>query len=189
MTQNDETEIFYPTTVSQWRKWLKENHQEKRSVWLVLYSKASGKPTLTWSEAVDAALCFGWIDSKKIKKDEETAHQFFSKRRPNGTWSKINKEKVEALISKGLMEKAGYQCIETAKQNGSWTILDSVEALEIPPDLEQAFKTAPKAKDYFLGLSKSAKKILLQGLVLAKTAGTRQARIMKIIAAADTAEK
>src|SRR5690606_24902090 len=110
----------------------------------------SKKPSITWSEAVDVALCFGWIDSKKIKIDEETAHQFFSKRKPKSTWSKINKEKVRRLMETGLMTKAGYEIIERAKQNGSWIILDEVEELRIPEDLEIAFKKQKGAKAYFL---------------------------------------
>lgn len=133
-----------------------------------------------WSEAVDVALCFGWIDSKKIKIDTETSHQFFSKRRPNGTWSKINKEKVQKLIDKGLMTQAGYESIETAKQNGSWTILDEVEELIIPKDLEKAFEKHKGAKDYFLSLSKTVRKMMLQWIVVAKRPETRQNRIVEI---------
>ena len=87
----NETEVFYPTSLAEWRKWLAKNHLSQQSVWLVFHSKSSKKPSITWSEAVDVALCFGWIDSKKIKIDHETSHQFFSKRKPNSTWSKINK--------------------------------------------------------------------------------------------------
>lgn len=173
-------DIFYPATIAEWRKWLKQHHLSKPSVWLVLYAKSSGKPSLTWSEAVDVALCFGWIDSKKIKIDQETSHQFFSKRKPKSTWSKINKKKVEQLIADGLMTKAGHESIETAKQNGSWTILDEVEELIIPKDLEKAFRKHKGAKSYFLGLSRSAKKMMLQWLVLAKRPDTRQKRTDEI---------
>ena len=124
------------------------------SRWLVFYNKDSGKKSITWSESVDIALCFGWIDSKKIRIDEEKSHQFFSKRKANSTWSKINKEKVRQLIDKGLMTEAGYKCIETAKQNGSWTILDDVEELVIPKDLGEALENISGAKEYFENLSK-----------------------------------
>lgn len=178
--QKDKTEIFYPTSLTDWKKWLSKNHLSKQSVWLVFHSKSSEKPSITWSEAVDVALCFGWIDSKKIKIDHETSHQFFSKRKPNSTWSKINKEKVRQLIEKGLMTQAGYKSIETAKQNGSWTILDEVEELIIPNDLEEAFKKHKGSKAYFLSLSKSARKIMLSWIVLAKRPETRQKRIDEI---------
>lgn len=175
-----ETEIFYPKTKAAWRKWLEKNHETEQSVWIVFYNKASSKPTISWSESVEEALCFGWIDSKKISVDEETAHQFFSKRKAKSTWSKINKDKVEKLIEEGKMTKAGFDSIDIAKQNGSWNLLDEVEQLIIPKDLEKAFKKYKGAKDYFIQLSKSTKKAMLQWIVLAKQAETRQKRISEI---------
>lgn len=179
--QKEPIEIFYPKSLTAWRRWLEKNHISKQAVWLVFYKKSSQKKSLTWSEAVDVALCFGWIDSKKIKIDEETAHQFFSKRKAKSTWSKINKEKVENLIATGLMREAGYISIETAKQNGSWTILDEVEELIIPKDLKAELKNKPVAKVYFENLSRSVKKAILQWLVMAKRPETRQKRIDEIV--------
>lgn len=176
-----EVEIFYPTSPALWREWLEKNHLSKPAVWLVFYNKSSGKKSISWSEAVDVALCFGWIDSKKIKIDEEKSHQFFSKRKPGSTWSKINKEKVRRLIEDGLMTDAGYKSIEIAKQNGSWTILDDVEELKIPKDLDAGFDTKPNSRDFFLSLSKSTKKSILQWLVLAKRPETRQKRVAEIV--------
>lgn len=180
-----EVEIFYPPTQTAWREWLAENHLSKQSVWVIFHSKSSGRPTLSWSDAVDEALCFGWIDSKKVSIDKETSQQFFCKRKPNSTWSKINKDKVERLIAQGLMAPAGLLCIEIARQNGSWTILDAVEQLIIPDDLESEFANKPIAKDFYLGLSKSMKKSILQWLVMAKTAETRQKRITEILESAE----
>lgn len=176
-----EVEVFYPLSIEAWRKWLMKNHAVKQSVWVLFYSKSSGKKSITWREAVDVGLCFGWIDSKKIKVDEITSHQFFSKRKPKSTWSKINKEKVEHLIHQGLMHSAGLESISIAKQNGSWTLLDEVEALIIPDDLEKAFKKYKGSKQQFLDLSKSAKKLILTTLVLAKRIETRNKRIEEII--------
>ena len=176
----DKVAVFYPKSVAAWRKWLEKNHLSATAVWVVFYSKKSGKKTVTWSEAVDVALCFGWIDSKKIKIDEETAHQFFSRRKPKSTWSKINKQKVANLLAAGLMEKAGLEAIELAQQNGSWTMLDEVEELVVPEDLEKALNENEGAKEYFLGLSKSVRKAMLQWLVLAKRPETRQKRINEI---------
>ncbi|WP_270087095.1 YdeI/OmpD-associated family protein [Sphingobacterium sp. SYP-B4668] len=184
-----EIEIFYPASPTEWRDWLAQNHLSKQSVWLVFYSKASGKKSITWSEAVDEALCFGWIDSKKVKIDHEISHQFFSKRKAKSTWSKINKEKVQTLTEKGLMTAAGYESIAIAKQNNSWTILDEVEALIIPNDLAEAFKKQEGAKDYFESLSKSARKILLSWIVLAKLPETRQKRIEEIASCAGKKRK
>ena len=173
-------ETFYPKSQTEWREWLLENHSSKLSVWIIFYKKKSEQSTITWSQSVDEALCFGWIDSVKKKLDDERSIQFFSKRKPNGTWSKINKAKVEQLIATGKMTKAGHDVISSAKQNGSWTILDDVEELIIPKDLEKEFKSKPGSKDFFLSLSKSVKKGMLQWIVLAKQPATRQKRIAEI---------
>lgn len=183
--ENNEIDIFYPASVAAWRKWLVKNHLSKQAVWLVFYNKKSGIKSISWSEAVDVALCFGWIDSKKIKIDENSSHQFFSKRKAKSTWSKINKNKVEKLIEQGLMTEAGYLSIEVARQNGSWTLLDEVEELIIPADMEAEFARKPNSKDFFLSLSKSVRKSMLQWIVLAKTEGTRQKRITEIVEQAE----
>ncbi len=185
----DEIEIFYPKSQTAWREWLEKNHCSKQAVWLVFYNKKSEKKSITWSESVDVALCFGWIDSKKISIDKETSHQFFSKRKPKSTWSKINKSKVKFLIEQDLMTEAGFASIETAKQNGSWTILDEVEELIMPADLAAKFKEKPNSKDFYLSLSKSVKKIILTWLVFAKTTETRQKRITDIIESAEQNQK
>ena len=134
--------------------------------------------------AVDEALCFGWIDSTKKTIDAFSYMQFFSKRKPKSNWSKINKEKVQHLIENGLMTKAGYESIEIAKQNGYWTILDEIEELIIPNDLEIAFTKHKGSKDYFLSLSKSARKIILGWIVLTKRQETRQKRIDEVVESA-----
>jgi uncharacterized protein YdeI (YjbR/CyaY-like superfamily) len=142
-----------------------------------------------YSEAVDEALCFGWIDSKTKPLDEYKFMQFFSRRKNKSVWSKVNKEKVERLTKEGLMTKAGYEIIEIAKQNGSWTILDEAEALIIPDDLEIAFQKRNNAKEYFLSLSRSDKRNILQWLLLAKRQKTREKRIFEIVELADKNQK
>jgi uncharacterized protein YdeI (YjbR/CyaY-like superfamily) len=184
-----ETEQFYPENQAEWRKWLQENHLDKQAVWLQQHAKKSEKPSINWSDAVDEALCFGWIDSKKVKLDHETTLQFFSKRKPKSTWSKINKEKIERLISEGKMTPAGLAIIEIAKQNGSWNILDEVEALTLPNDLEQALLAHESAMTFYEGLSKSVKKMMLYWLVSAKRAETRQKRIDEIATLAAKGQK
>lgn len=176
----DKVEVYYPASLKQWRRWLEENHLSSQSVWLVMYKKDSDKNSITWSEAVDVALCFGWIDSKKVKIDHEKSHQFFSKRKPKSTWSKINKDKVQRLIDAGQMTPSGYECIEIAKKNGWWTILDSVEKLIVPEDLEEALTKYKGSKEFFLSLSKTDKKLMLKWVVLARRPETRQRRIDQI---------
>ncbi len=181
----NEIETYYPTSKQAWRNWLLKYHDEKDAVWVVFYKKKAGKPTLTWSDAVDEALCFGWIDSIKRKLDEERSIQYFSKRKATSTWSKINKVKVEKLIEVNLMTPAGLRCIDIAKQNGMWELLDSVEELIIPEDLEAALLEKENAMDYFLSLSKSIRKGLLQWIVMAKRQETRNKRIVEIAELAD----
>lgn len=179
-----EIETYCPKSQADWRQWLEENHQSKQSVWLIYFTKKSNAPTLTWSEAVDEALCFGWIDSTKKTIDDFSFMQFFCKRKPKSNWSKINKEKIQQLIDSGRMTKAGYESVEIAKQNGSWIILDEIEALVIPDDLEHAFKKHEGSKDYFLSLSKSTRKIILCWIVLTKRQETRQTRIDEVVESA-----
>lgn len=187
--EQPQIEVFYPQNTMAFRNWLQENHISKQAVWIVFHKKASKKESLSWSEAVDVALCFGWIDSKKIKINDETSHQFFSKRKEKSTWSKINKEKTNRLIANELMTDAGYKSIEIAKENGSWTILDEVEELIVPDDLEDAFKIHEGSKDYFSSLSKSSKKMILHWIVLAKRPETRQKRIAEIAESAAKQQK
>lgn len=177
---NNEISSFCPKNQAAWRRWLQKHHQSEQSVWLIYYKKTSLAHNLTWSEAVDEALCFGWIDSVRKTLDEERFIQFFSKRKPNSGWSKINKAKIEQLVKDGKMTPAGFECIEKAKQNGSWFLLDTVEAMIIPKDLLQAFKMYPGAKAYFTGLKKSEQKIILYWLVTAKRPETRAKRIEDI---------
>lgn len=176
-----EIDIFYPKTINDWRKWLIANSDIKQAVWVVFYKQASGFPSIRWSDAVDEALCFGWIDSKKIKIDDQKSHHYFSKRKTNGTWSKINKDKIEKLFLENKMAVSGLQAVEQAKKNGSWNLLDDVEDLILPDDLQLAFENEPAAFDFYRTLSKSNKKNILLWMVMAKLPETRLKRINTII--------
>lgn len=179
--QKKETETFYPTNRQEWRQWLLENHNKKQSIWLVHYNKKSNMPSVSWSDAVDEALCFGWIDSTRKSLDNDMFIQFFTKRKPRSVWSKINKEKIERLKQEGLLMPAGLESISIAQQNGTWNILDDVEELEISEDLEMEFNTREGSKEYFLSLSKSVRKSMLQWIKLAKRPETRQKRIVELV--------
>lgn len=179
--QKKEIEIFYPTNRQEWREWLLENHNKKQSIWLVHYNKKSNMPSVSWSDAVDEALCFGWIDSTRKSLEIDKFIQFFTKRKPTSVWSKINKEKIERLKQEGLLMPAGYESIMIAQQNGTWNILDDVEKLEISEDLEKEFNTREGSKEYFLSLSKSVRKSMLQWIKLAKRPETRQKRIVELV--------
>lgn len=178
---DNQLDTFYPKNRQEWRDWLHENHNKKQSVWLIYYKKKSNKPTVIYSEAVEEALCFGWIDSRAKPIDEVRFMQFFCKRKPKSVWSKVNKEKIERLTQAGLMAKAGFESIEIAKQNGYWSILDDVEALIIPADLEVELDKLPIAKTNFLNFSRTDKRNILQWIRLAKKDETRINRINEIV--------
>ncbi|QDH79693.1 hypothetical protein FKX85_11860 [Echinicola soli] len=180
---------FCPSGRKDWRQWLEDNHQIQDAVWLVQYKKVSKKASLSWEEAVEEALCFGWIDGKRKSISNESYRQFFCKRKATSTWSRINKEKVKQLMDQGRMRKAGVEAIETAKRNGAWSMLDEVEALVIPEDLQVAFSHYPGSKVTFSEWSKSTKKMALHWIVMAKRPETRQRRIDKVVAMANRKER
>ncbi|GLR18262.1 YdeI/OmpD-associated family protein [Portibacter lacus] len=179
-----EVEKHTPKSRTEWRNWLEKNHQTKHSVWLVYYRTSSDVASITWSEAVDEAICFGWIDSTKKTIDEERYMQYFSKRKPSSTWSLINKEKVDFLIRNNLMAKAGLEVIKTAKQNGNWSLMDDVEKLIIPDDLNLALGKKEGAMDFYQSQTKSTKKMMLYWVVMAKRIETRTKRINEIVESA-----
>lgn len=166
---------------SEWRNWLQKHHDSYTFVWLEIYKKDSGIPSVTYKEAVDEALCFGWIDSKPNKKDSKSYYQFFAKRNPKSNWSKVNKEKVEMLIAQGLMTSAGMKMVDLAKAYGTWNFLDQVETLELPTDMEQLFNRNPKAFENWNTFSKSAKRGILEWIANAKTPQTRVKRIQETV--------
>ncbi|WP_367392887.1 YdeI family protein [Lewinella sp. LCG006] len=171
---------YCPENKADWRNWLEENHVTEDSIWLIFYKTTSPSYNLSWSDAVDEALCFGWIDSTKKSIDDEKYIQYFCKRKPQSNWSKVNKEKVKNLMEQGLMEEAGSRSIKIAKENGSWSFLDAVEALVIPEDLKEEFANYKGSIDYFTSLSKSTQKILLYWVISAKREDTRRKRVVEV---------
>lgn len=165
----------------EWRAWLDENHSVETSVWLIIYHKDSSIPSVYYDEAVDEALCFGWVDSKPNKRDEESYFQYFSKRNPKSNWSRLNKEKVAGLIETGKMAEAGLKMIAIAKENGTWSALEDVENLVIPDDLQKAFNEAPEAFENYKAFPPSSKRIILEWIFNAKRETTRKKRIKETI--------
>ncbi len=182
------TSIEAPTRAD-WRQWLAENHATEKSVWVKLYKKASSTPSVTYDEAVDEALCFGWIDSSVKKGDDEYRLQFFARRNPKSNWSRVNRAKVEKLTAAGLMTDAGQAMIDLAKRNGTWTALDEVENLVNPLDLQAELDANPTAKGYFDAFPRSAKRGILEWLLNAKTDATRTKRITEIVRLAERNER
>lgn len=166
----------------EWREWLKKHHGSEKELWLIYYKKHFGKESIQYEEAVEEALCFGWIDSKVRRFDSERYLQRYTPRKRKSNWSKSNKKRVEKLIENGQMTKAGLSVIETAKQDGSWERIDDIEAnAVIPDDLAEAFAESPIAMKFFHGLAPSHQKQYLWWLKSAKKLETRQKRLLSII--------
>ncbi len=160
-----------------WRSWLQENHLAGQSVWLIIYRKTSGQASIYYEEAVEEALCFGWVDSKENKRDAESYYLLFAKRNPKSKWSKINKSRIAKLLEQGQMHKAGIEVVAAAKQNGAWTALDDIDDLVIPEDLKGALDSYSGSFEHFDAFPPSAKKSILEWIQSAKQPETRKKRI------------
>ncbi len=167
----------HPTSRAEWRAWLEENHARDEGVWLISYKKATGKPYVTYDEAVEEAICFGWVDSKVNRLDEERAMRWFAPRRPGSNWSRSNKQRVKKMIAANQMTAAGLAKIEAAKVDGSWSALDAVENLEVPDDLAAALATYDAAEAHFEAFPRSVKRSILEWIANAKKPETRAKRI------------
>jgi uncharacterized protein YdeI (YjbR/CyaY-like superfamily) len=181
----DSYEIIDALNPASWRAWLAAQHTASPGAWLVLYKKASGRPNrLTYAEAVEEALCFGWIDSLPRLKDEACFHLLFTPRKPRSVWSKLNKQRIEKLLADGRMTPAGLTKIEAARLDGSWDTLNASDALQMPPSLTAALAANPVAQQYFEAFAPSTKRQILQYLLSAKRPGTQQKRLAQIVALA-----
>lgn len=181
----DGVEMFYAKDKEAWRKWLGKNNAKKKSVWLIYYKPKSGKTRVSYNDAVDEAICFGWIDSKPNKLDEYRSIQFFAPRNPKSNWSKVNKERGNRLIKEGRMTATGLAIIEAAKKNGAWDALNEVEEMIIPDDLLKALHNRKKAYEYFMAFPKSSKKNILEWIHNAKQEETRNNRIAETVKLAE----
>jgi uncharacterized protein YdeI (YjbR/CyaY-like superfamily) len=177
LTTNTEKRAVHPLSRAEWRQWLAEHHTESEGVWLISYKKATGQPRLDYEEAVEEALCFGWIDSKYRALDAERSMQWFAPRRAGSIWARSNKERVERLLQAGLMMPAGLAKIEIAKQDGSWTALEELETLTIPPDLAAALAAHAPAALHFDAFPRSTRLAILAWISSAKRPETRAKRI------------
>lgn len=175
---------FYAPNRKAWRKWLEKNHQKEKAVWLIIFHKKSETLSVNYPDAVEEALCFGWIDSVSNKRDSESQYLYFSVRKPKSNWSKANRERVERLSAQGLIMPAGQAMIDLAKRTGTWEALVPMEDGVLPDDLAKAFARNKKALQNFEALTASAKRIILEWLASAKRPETRAARIAEIVSKA-----
>jgi len=170
--------------------WLAKNHDKSAGLWLKIAKKASGIPTVTYAEALDVALCYGWIDGQKGSFDEQYFLQKFTPRRPKSIWSKINVGHVERLIASGEMKPAGLKAIEAAKQDGRWdAAYQGQKTISVPEDFQSALDKNKKAKAFFATLKGANRYAFLFRIQTAKKAETRARRISQFVEMLERGEK
>lgn len=160
-----------------WRAWLAAHHADRDGVWVVTYKKSSGRPTLTYDELVEEALCFGWVDSRPGTVDALRTKLYVAPRKRGSGWAATNKARIERLLQEGLMAPAGLAVLEAAKADGSWSLLDTSEAALVPDDLRAALGRHAGAEANFDAFPRGVRKAILQWIDLAKTAATRAKRV------------
>jgi len=173
---------FNPANRDAWRKWLAKNYASTEPVCLIVFHKKSKTPNITYDEAVEEALCFGWIDNKGMKRNDESMYLQFCPRKEKSNWSKLNKDRAEKLIKQGLMTNAGQVFVDLAKTNGKWDAADNIDV--IPQDLQKSFDKNKKALQNFQSFAPSSRRLIIQWITHAKKAETRQQRIAKTVALA-----
>ena len=178
------------TTQQKWREWLGKNHSRSDGIWLRIFKKDSGKKTVTHDEALDEALCFGWIDGQRNKHDEVSFLQKFTPRRARSIWSKRNREKTAKLIKEGRMTPAGLAEIERAKKDGRWDrAYDSPKNMEVPADFLEELKKSNQAYEFFKTLNKTNKFAIAFRLHTAKRPETRERRMKDFLTRMERGEK
>jgi uncharacterized protein YdeI (YjbR/CyaY-like superfamily) len=177
-------------TKKKWADWLAKQHDKSAGVWLKLGKKGTGIPSVTYEEALDVALCYGWIDGQKKGFDDQYWLQKFTPRGQKSIWSKINTEKAEKLIANGEMKPAGLKAIEMAKQDGRWdAAYESQKNISVPEDFRSALEKNKKAKAFFATLNSANRYSFLFRLQTAKKAETREKRIRQLVGMLEKGEK
>jgi uncharacterized protein YdeI (YjbR/CyaY-like superfamily) len=173
-----------------WEAWLEEHHANSAGLWLRLAKKGSGIQSLSYAEALEVALCYGWIDGQKKSYDESSWLQKFTPRGPKSIWSKINREKAQQLIESGKMRPAGLKAIESAKGDGRWdAAYDSQRSAEVPTDFQAALDSNPEAQAFFATLNRVNRYAILFRIQTAKKPETRAKRIEQFIGMLERHEK
>jgi uncharacterized protein YdeI (YjbR/CyaY-like superfamily) len=189
-TGKDGKPILQLASPEEWEAWLDAEHASSDGVWLKFAKKGSGVTTVVYAEALDVALCFGWIDSQVMTLDERFYLQKFTPRRSRSKWSKINVDKIEALTKAGRMRPTGLEQVELAKADGRWDAAYSSPAnMTEPADLKKALKASPKAAEFWATLNKSNRYAAIYQLEDAKKPETRERRLAKFIGMFERGEK
>jgi uncharacterized protein YdeI (YjbR/CyaY-like superfamily) len=180
---------LYLETRAQWREWLEKNHDKSNGIWLLLFKKHTGKPSLEYDAIVEEALCFGWIDSLIKKLDEERYCRKVTPRTESSPWSELNKKRAELLIEQGLMRKPGMAKIHSAKESGLWEKSPRPHVSAIPEEFAYALEENPKAAAFFKGLAPSYKKQFIGWIGSARRSETRQKRVSEAIELLENGQK
>jgi uncharacterized protein YdeI (YjbR/CyaY-like superfamily) len=176
-----ELKTYYAKDRNAWRKWLDKNHAKSPGVWLIYYKKSSGTPRVEYNDAVEEALCFGWIDSTIRPIDDKKYMQRFTPRKPKSGWSGLNKQRINRMIEQVLMAPAGLEKIEIAKKDGSWESFDHIDAIQLPDDFAKALAKNKKAKSNFQNFPQFARKQFLYWINSSKRPETRKQRIQLLV--------
>ncbi len=185
----DGLDAVYAPDRASWRAWLERHHATARGVWLVYNKLGSGRTRLAYADAVEEALCFGWIDSRPNKIDDARYMQLFTPRKVGSGWSRINKERIDRLLGAGQIAPAGLAKIEAAKRDGSWERLDSAEAYEMHEELRVALEANEAARRHFDAFPASTRKGLLGWVAQAKRPETRARRIEELVREAEAGRR
>lgn len=181
---------FTPRSRKQWRDWLAKNHANRDEVWLVFYKKHTGKPTLSYNDAVEEALCFGWIDGIRKRVDDERYMHRFTPRKPGSNWSETNKQRVRRLLEQGLITPAGLELIDVAKRSGKWdTAYRYDHGPAMPAELETALRNSRKAATTFHALAPSYKRQYVAWVATAKRPETKANRLAETIRLLEAGKK
>ena len=190
MAVPDDLPVLVFSTPAEFEAWLDDHHAESDGVWLKIAKKGAPEPSVTYAEAVELVLCFGWIDGQRRGLDETHFLQRFTPRRPRGRWSKINRGKAEALVAAGKVRPAGMVEIEAAKADGRWeAAYEGQRAAQIPDDLQRELDAHPVAAGFFAGLDSQNRYAILYRLGEAKKPETRERRMRKFVAMLERGEK
>jgi Uncharacterized protein conserved in bacteria len=182
MDRRDNLPILSFETQQDWEAWLRENHEHHAGIWLKIAKKEAGFASVFYPEALESALCYGWIDGQKAPLDDKFWLQKFTRRGLKSAWSKTNCEKAQALIAVGRMQPAGLRQVELAKAEGRWdAAYDSQSKIGVPDDFQSELDKNPQAKDFFGKLDSANRYAVLYRIQTAKKAETRSARIAKFI--------
>jgi len=182
MKNADTVPIIAFETQQDWDAWLKEHYAETSGLWLKIAKKEAGIPSVTYAEALESALCYGWIDGQKAAFDDRYWLQRFTPRRPRSMWSRVNRDKATALIAEGRMQPAWLRQVDLAKSDGRWeSAYQSQRTITIPDDFQSALAGDPKAREFFDTLDSGNRYAILFRIQTAKKSETRAARIKTFI--------